>query len=82
MYNGIIVNYEKLRFNLSPRSQLDSEVILLLLNFLDKDGLESALKQTVKNLSGEASIAGALNKGENYFLTQILVQYIVTKIIK
>lgn len=71
VHNGIIVNYEKLlkEFNLSPRSQLDSEVILLLLDhFLDKDSLESALKQTIKKLSGEASIAGTLNKGENYFL--------------
>ena len=71
VHNGIIVNYEKLlkEFNLSPRSQLDSEVILLLLgHFLDKDNLESALKQTIKKLSGEASIAGTLNKGESYFL--------------
>ena len=59
VHNGIIVNYEKLlkEFNLSPRSQLDSEVILLLLDhFLDKDSLESALKQTIKKLSGKLQL--------------------------
>lgn len=71
VHNGIVVNYKEIfeDFDLVPTGEVDSEVIPLLMNhFLKKFNLIDSIKHTIKNLSGEVSIAGTYQKGRNYFL--------------
>ena len=71
VHNGIVVNYQKILkdFNLKLSSELDSEIIVLLLDYyLKNSNIDEALPQTIENLSGEVSIAGTYKKGEYFFL--------------
>lgn len=71
VHNGIVLNYLDLieEFDLNPISDLDSEVIILTLNYyLKTKDLNTSLIETIKNLCGEISIAGTLNSGEKYFI--------------
>lgn len=71
VHNGIVVNFKELinKYNLSNTSQLDSEVIALLIDFhLGKENLKNSIIQTLKKLSGEVSISGTYKNGEKYFL--------------
>ena len=71
VHNGIVVNYQKILkdFNLKLSSELDSEIIVLLLDYyLKNSNINEALPQTIENLSGEVSIAGTYKKGEYFFL--------------
>ena len=71
VHNGIVVNYKDLinDFELEITSDLDSEIITLLLEKFKRDNnLLDTIKNTLKLLSGEVSIACSVKKGENYFL--------------
>lgn len=71
VHNGILVNYKELisDFNLQTNSQLDSEIISILINRnVEKLGLLNSLKFAINEFSGEVSIAGTYNNGERYFL--------------
>ena len=71
VHNGILVNYKELisDFNLQTRSQLDSEIISILINRnIEKLGLLDSLKFAINEFSGEVSIAGSYKNGERYFL--------------
>lgn len=71
VHNGILVNYKELisDFNLQTRSQLDSEIIPILINRnIEKLGLLDSLKFAINEFSGEVSIAGSYKNGERYFL--------------
>ena len=71
VHNGIVVNYQKILkdFNFKLSSELDSEIIVLLLDYyLKNSNINEALPQTIENLSGEVSIAGTYKKGEYFFL--------------
>lgn len=72
VHNGILVNYKELinDFELNAISDLDSEVIVLMINkYLKNDlNLIDALKQAIENFAGEVSVAGSFNKGHKYFL--------------
>ncbi len=71
VHNGILVNYKELitDFNLHTSSQLDSEIIPLLINKnIEELGLLDSLKFALNEFSGEISIAGVYNNGERYFL--------------
>ena len=71
VHNGIVVNYQKILkdFNIKISSELDSEIIVLLLDYyLKNSNINEALPQTIENLSGEVSIAGTYKKGEYFFL--------------
>lgn len=72
VHNGILVNYKELitDFKLNTNSELDSEVIVLMINKYLNDGLNliDALRNAIENFSGEISIAGSFNKGRQYFL--------------
>ena len=71
VHNGILVNYKELisDYNLQTSSQLDSEIISILINRnVEKLGLLNSLKFAINEFSGEVSIAGTYNNGERYFL--------------
>ena len=71
VHNGIIVNYQEIikDFNLKPVGEVDSEIIPLLTNhFLKEFDFIDSIKNTIRNLSGEVSIAGIYQKGKYYFL--------------
>ena len=71
VHNGILVNYSDLveEYKLNVVSELDSEVIpLLISHHLEKNNLLISLTEAIKAFSGEISIAGSINNGENYFL--------------
>lgn len=71
VHNGILVNYKELiaDFNLHTSSELDSEIIPLLINKnIEKLGLIDSLKFALNEFAGEISIAGVYNNGEKYFL--------------
>lgn len=71
VHNGIIVNYKELinEFKLETKSELDSEVIgLLVEKFMIEDSLLNSIKKTLELLCGEVSIAGSFKKGDSYFL--------------
>ena len=71
VHNGILVNHVDLveEYKLNVVSELDSEVIpLLISHHLEKNNLLFSLTETIKAFSGEISIAGSVNNGENYFL--------------
>jgi glucosamine--fructose-6-phosphate aminotransferase (isomerizing) len=71
VHNGILVNYKELisDFNLQTSSQLDSEIIPVLINRnIEKLGLLDSLKFAINEFSGEVSIAGSYKNGERYFL--------------
>ncbi len=71
VHNGIIVNHRDIQesFNFSTDTELDSEVIPLLINhYLSKNNLLDSLKLSIEQLSGEVSISGTHIQSEMYFL--------------
>lgn len=71
VHNGIVVNFKELinEYNLMNKSELDSEVIALLIDsHLGKENLKNSIIQTLDKLSGEVSISGTYKNGEKYFL--------------